>query len=544
MVRVAVTAVAFLAALIGLAAHGSLHSPAAQSPTVAEVGNDACAPCHKSIYETYSRTAMARTSGRAFPHVIEGSFDHAPSGVSYRIRRAGGAALLSFDRAGPFELHGHRELKYYVGSNTRGRTFLFDTEGFLYQSPINYYAAKHVWDMSPGYANIREMELNHPVDRTCLFCHSSRVQASTAGTVNRFPGDPFLQAGVGCERCHGPGSDHVKGLGRMINPARLAPERRDSICMQCHLEGATRIAVAGRTEDAFTPGDKLSDFVAVFVRRDGAVRGLGSISQVEALAESACKRSAGDRMSCITCHNPHVQLTADEKPAYYRARCLGCHQTKAATHHSEQQDCTACHMPRLDSADISHTMVTDHRIVRHESGGRPASTSSALIEFGNPAPRAREAGLAYGEIALTGEAFAVRESLRLLEEALKTYPDDADVLMRLGYLYQLRGDSGRAATSYERALKNDPDRAVVAANLGVFDARRGMVTEALKLWRDAFDKNPQLTDLAVNLGGSLCASGDLAGARQVLERALRHNPDSGAARRLLSGVTERTCRQQ
>ena len=30
-----------------------------------EVGNQACRPCHQAIYESYSRTAMARTSGTA-----------------------------------------------------------------------------------------------------------------------------------------------------------------------------------------------------------------------------------------------------------------------------------------------------------------------------------------------------------------------------------------------------------------------------------------------------------------------------------------------
>ena len=91
--------------------------------------------------------------------------------------------------------------------------------------------------MSPGYAQLVEMELNHPVDSTCLFCHASRVQRPVNGTVNKFAGDAFLQPGVGCERCHGPGSDHVKGLGPMVNPAKLTGDRRDSVCNQCHLEG-------------------------------------------------------------------------------------------------------------------------------------------------------------------------------------------------------------------------------------------------------------------------------------------------------------------
>ena len=68
--------------------------------------------------------------------------------MSYRVFRQGQRAVLSYERTGSSALLGTQELKYYVGSNTRGRTFLFEIDGFLYQSPINYYAAKRIWDMS------------------------------------------------------------------------------------------------------------------------------------------------------------------------------------------------------------------------------------------------------------------------------------------------------------------------------------------------------------------------------------------------------------
>ena len=114
-----------------------------------EVGNEACRPCHETIYNSYSRTAMARTSGRAVPD-LEGSFTHARSGVSYRVFRDGQSTVLAYDRSGTTALHGTQVLKYFVGSNTRGRAFLFEIDGFLYQTPINYYAATNSWDMSPG----------------------------------------------------------------------------------------------------------------------------------------------------------------------------------------------------------------------------------------------------------------------------------------------------------------------------------------------------------------------------------------------------------
>ena len=539
------TAAPAIVALFAIAVWGQPDSSDEQLRRPVDVGNAACAACHKSIYDSYSSTAMARTSGPALPNLIEGSFYHSPSDVSYRVERRGEVALLSYQRSGPRPLRGEQRLKYHVGSNTRGRTFLFEIEGFLYQSPINYYAVKDRWDMSPGYAQLVEMELNHPVDSTCLFCHASRVQRPVMRTVNKFAGDAFLQPGVGCERCHGPGSDHVKGLGPMVNPAKLTGDRRDSVCNQCHLEGEARIARAGRTQDLYTPGESLSDSLAVFVRDDAATDRLGAVSHVEALALSLCKRRSGDGLSCITCHDPHVQPGASEKASYYRARCIGCHAPLAVNHHPGQRDCTSCHMPRNDSADIGHTMVTDHRIPRLEVTHRTTrSPVGRLVEFAGRAPRDRELGLAYGEVALRGNEFAAREALRLLQDVLPRFEHDPDVLTRLGHLYQMQGDLDRAERFYERALKEAPERAVVAGNLGVLNARRGNLGHALEIWRDAFAGNPQLSDLGLNLAIGLCAAGDAEGAREVAARVLEHNPDHGATLRLLGALTNGSCPQQ
>jgi Flp pilus assembly protein TadD len=194
----------------------------------------------------------------------------------------------------------------------------------------------------------------------------------------------------------------------------------------------------------------------------------------------------------------------------------------------------------MESADISHTVVTDHRIVRTREADRPRAASVArLVPFGSRPPDARDLGLAYGEVALRGNAFAAREALTLLEAALRQSPDDPEVLTRLGYLYQARGDTNTAEKYYEQALERDPDRAVVAANLGVFYAGRGRLRQALDLWRNAFDRNPQLSEIGVNLGRALCGIGDTESARAVLHRVLTHNPDSALAREALASCQRR-----
>ena len=195
-------------------------------------------------------------------------------------------------------------------------------------------------------------------------------------------------------------------------------------------------------------------------------------------------------MTCTTCHDPHGQVQASEKTDYYRARCLTCHASMSRGHHDDRQDCTSCHMPRRESADIGHTMVTDHRILRMRSdAGHRSSAFDVLVQFGNPS-RARELGLAYGALALRGLQSASEHARRLFEEAVSDGQTDADVLTRLGSLAQERGDFERAQHYYEEAFARDPTRAVVAANLGVFLALQGKLKDAIGLWQQTFDRNP------------------------------------------------------
>lgn len=514
-------------------------SPAAESPYV---GNEACAACHGDIYERYSHTAMARTSGPASRNLIEGSFRHESSGVVYRISVEGTKVYLSYERPGDPGLRGRHELQYYVGSSTRGSTFLFEIDGFLYKSPINYFVQKKGWDMSPEYHSPREMELK-PAPPACLFCHASRIQPPAPGASNRYGSAPFLQDGVGCERCHGPGREHIQGRGVPVNPARLTGERRDSVCIQCHLPGEASVSRPGKTLEMYRPGDLLSDYALTFVYDDAGHGGLGAISQVEALALSQCLRRSQGRMACITCHDPHTFVPAAQRVAYYRDKCLSCHTRSFADRHQQgSPDCIGCHMPRGESVEGTHVEVTDHRIRRRASKPVPgpvASPPRSLVPFGTAQAEPRDLGLAYAQVALRGDVRASQEALRLLAEALPRYPTDAEVLIRLGFLYQQLGRNGPAAELYERALRAGSEAPEATTNLGVIYASKGDLRKALALWQGVFERNPGLSEAGVNLAAGLCQAGETARARQTLIEALKYQADFGRARAMLRELESR-----
>ena len=131
------------------------------------------------------------------------------------------------------------------------------------------------------------------------------------------------------------------------DPAKLSAERRDQVCMQCHLEGDAAIQRPGKHLYQYRPGDDLSDYIRYYVLTDSGKPGLRAASQFEALAQSACKKKSGDAMSCTSCHDPHRAVTPEDRVAFYRAKCLTCHSAAnlERNHHRDQPDCTRCHMP-------------------------------------------------------------------------------------------------------------------------------------------------------------------------------------------------------
>ena len=242
------------------------------------VGNEACAKCHASIYDSYAHTRMALASGPAADNLISGDFSHKKSGVSYRIYAQYGKAWLSFERPGDPSMRGRRQLLYYIGQGDLGRTYLFSQDGFLFESPVNWYATRRVWDMAPAYGDAREAPMNLPALTSCLDCHVSGIQPPIEGTENRYRVPAFTYSGVTCERCHGPGEQHVNG-GSIVNPAKLTPEKRGAVCMQCHLEGDVAIERPGKHLYEFRPGDDLSDYVRYYIRIDEHKPNLRATSQ-------------------------------------------------------------------------------------------------------------------------------------------------------------------------------------------------------------------------------------------------------------------------
>lgn len=527
------------------------------------VGSAACASCHADLFKMWRTTPMANSSGPARPDdpaLKDGRvFTHAPAEVNFAVAHEGGRVFLEFERAASLRfpaLSGRRSVDFFIGSGAHGRSFLTQRDGFLFQLPVSWYSSRQRWDMSPGQETRGWLKLGRPVPRGCLECHATRLRPID-GTFNRYEAPPFLDNGIGCERCHGPGARHIalmksgvwtgdgKSSPLIINPAKLEPARRDGICAQCHLAGEARVNRTGRSLLSFRPGDLLSDHVVAFVnpetRRDHEIAVTG---HVERLAQSRCFQQSAGRMWCASCHNPHRSVAPAEAAAYFRQKCLTCHTDSSCRAPSplrlaRQNDCLACHMPKKPTADVSHSVFTDHSIPRLPSTGVRTAYAPTLIPFWKTDVKPRDLALALLVLSVkTGNTEARRRAFDLLRQAEPELTGDGEALTELSKLYEEAKQPARAQEVYEKAVRLRPIPIEAALHLGSIYYRARRLKEAAALWKEVVARHPALEVASLNLALAYIESGDAAAARATLYKALEYEPDLAMARRLLSSINE------
>ena len=502
------------------------------------VGSAVCGECHSEVFEEYQHSPMARSLAAVLDakpiedYTQEPGFRAPPSthfdvtlryyaertseGVRHHERAVGPEGEVIYDQAVP--------IHFAVGSGQRGRSYITNRDGILLMSPMSWYTGKGRWDLSPGH-DLNNMRFERRIVEGCLSCHAGLVAlpndaaedglTASAGLStarirphqpNRFASDPFVEIAIGCERCHGPGEEHVRyresfeettGADPIVNPADLDPFRRDSVCYQCHFAGEQRLPRYGRSHFDFRPGDRVTDIWTIFVRGTGVGEDqtTKAVSQTEQMLSSVCYRESGGRMGCISCHDSHSIPSPETRIAFYRSRCLDCHGSPehAACSLPEperlavtaEDSCIECHMPRIKANDVPHTSQTDHRILRlpdtSEQAGPPGESLLTAFGFKDGLIPEAEVDRARGlllfiEAERRDSSVLAAQAIPLLEHWSEKAPDDGRVAEALGGAYYMNREVAAAFSVWERALSLNPDnedilRRMVAAyhNLGRLD---------------------------------------------------------------------------
>jgi Tfp pilus assembly protein PilF len=447
-------------------------------PDARYVGMAACKECHAGNHESYLHTAHSRALSEADPNrePPDASFEHKPSGRSYRVHRKDGQfrheeVLRAPDGKVLAKLD--LPIRYLIGSGAFSRTYAAESDGFLFESPISWYAQRKRWGTSPGYDRPVHPGFQRMVTADCLVCHAGRVQRQD--DTEKLT---VAERAIGCESCHGPGSKHAEyhrshkhppGTDdfTIVHPAKLPRDRLEAICAACHLQGDARADVRGRKLHDFRPGLPLSDY-RVHYAFAGDSEQMTVVGHFEQLKRSACYQKS-EGMTCLSCHRMHPRNKPADTVEFYRQRCLNCHAERGCSLPHEQRlkkqpkdDCSACHMPRGDT-DVPHVAFTHHRILRLPQPARHESAGVADLVPIDESPqlgatdRKRNLGLAY--LLAASEAGDRERGLKyqgrardLLEAVLAAGLRDGATLEALSKIYRREQNAERSRSLAQEAL--------------------------------------------------------------------------------------------
>jgi len=224
--------------------------------------------------------------------------------------------------------------EWAFGAGDQAVTFVsrVDDEYYL-EHGLSFFRKTGKLSLTPGHRNpdgerYRTTDPSASILR-CFQCHSTGPLLLSAG-IRVAPSE----AGVQCEACHGPGSDH----SAIRNPRKLDASQVNEVCGSCHRKPPAK----GSDTEWTNPWN---------VRH-----------QPVYLSQSAC--FVKGNASCITCHEAH-----QAKPG--REICGSCHAgSKAPAHKTvsvSNKTCASCHMPKVSPGGPELTF-TNHWIGVYRAG--------------------------------------------------------------------------------------------------------------------------------------------------------------------------------
>jgi tetratricopeptide (TPR) repeat protein len=549
------------------------------APGVAYVGSKVCAECHRGISERYSRTGMGRSiypanaaglAGVPLPATVyDQRLDR-----HFEVHFAGADLYQSeyqTEPGGKELFRDSHKVEWIIGSGSHGFGAIIRRRDYLFEAPLSFYSRDHRWALSPGY-QLGDFGFSRPILPGCITCHSGRPQP-LLNQNGRFGDPPFSELAIGCENCHGPGELHVRDRrsgaaleagadSSIVNPAKLPGWLADNLCMSCHQTGDARVLMAGKDYRDFRPGTPLAATLAVLLAppKPGAPSDSDLLEHYFSMVLSRCYQSSGKRLGCLKCHDPHLEPSAEEAPAYYRQKCLVCHTEKSCTlplevrrHNSPPDDCARCHMPKRDVKEITHAALTNHRIPKRPGEPYPdwafhlaTAKLPDLIyldavsgEQGPDLPALTRLE-AYGQLLATHPEY--REPYLTLANKLEpTDPDDLKVLEALARRGLMQGDAAglkSAIQSLDKAVERGSTSPADFQQLATLLIQSRRLPEAVEILERGIKLIPYDPGLYRLLVKANLALGRTNEASAGLDRGLTIFPQDPALRQFLEEAGE------
>jgi Tfp pilus assembly protein PilF len=543
--------------------------PAAKTPAVVHAGISAtyadpatCIRCHADIAKTYRETGMGRSfhrvnaSDRSEDFAARKTLYNQASDRYYTMTEKNGELYEQRHQIGFDQKETNLEemqIDYVIGSGNHSRTYLHRTaEGKLLQLPVSWYSEMGgTWQMSPGYDRSDQQDFRRAIGYECMSCHNAYPapdQVMRTDDENLFGAN--LPQGIDCQRCHGPGSTHVRAASTpgaspesiraaIVNPGTLSRDRQMDVCQQCHLETTSlrlphSIRNYTRAPFSYRPGEPLTEYELFFDHQPGT--GFDDhfevAQQAYRLKKSACFLKS--QMTCITCHDPHVALRGDEATKHYIAVCRSCH---TAVHASMApvagSNCLTCHMWKRRTEDAVHVVMTDHYIQRSKpKKDFLAPLQEIAPEYHNevvPYSPKSVAQVSDGELYLATAQVDQQSNLEAgtprLKQAIEKYkPENPEFYFDLATAYAKSGNNDAAIRWYQEALRHRPDDAASLRELAATLASVGNLAQAATVGENAAATQPVDTTVLINLGSVYLQQGRIEDSKRLLNQALAIDP--------------------
>ena len=557
------------------------------SDSVKYVGINTCEQCHPDIYKTFIETGMGKSFDVATRAKSSARFDqHA---IIYdKFRNLHYQPFWENDSMyiREFRLEGRdtsyrriEKVNYIIGSGQHTNSHMMNINGYVYQMPATFYTQKGTWDLPPGFENGYNSRFSRKIELECMSCHNA-YPSIVKGSENKYD---FIPTGIDCERCHGPGSEHVKQKQNgqtvdiskeidysIVNPAKLPVALQLDICQRCHIQG-NAVLNEGKSFFDFRPGMHLSDVMNVFMpvfKGDDESHIMASHAErlkmskcfISSLAKADEKSSAHDSlfpyrnaMTCVTCHNPHVSVKQTGSDVFNNA-CKNCHHssnsptqtstsmcTDSYEHREKVNDnCVLCHMPRNNTIDIPHVITTDHYIRKpvDKVSANKIKEFVGLACINNPSPSRKATANAYLSYF---EKF--NSSSSSLDSAKNYLPDisDEDVKSNFSELVRwayLKNDFAKVVHYSEKAgdvlsrlnsMSYSNEDAWTAYRIGEANLALENTDRAINFFQRAVDLEPYNLEFINKLGSAQMDIGRHEDARKNFNFILKQTPEFASA---------------
>ena len=357
-------------------------------PPATFVGSQACAGCHAPENTAWAGSQHAHAMQEATEQTVLGDF------ADRRVEHRGSAAVFSkrdgkfFVRTdGPDGKPADFQIKYTFGVEPLQQYLVELPGGHLQALTIAWDTVTKRWfslypnETIPAHDELHWTGRQQNWNFMCADCHSTNLRKNYDAATGRFA-SAWSEIHVGCESCHGPGSNHVAwaakpdgdphmgltvklderaGVRWSLDPntgnsARSRSRDADKeieVCAQCH---SRRVQLA----EGYHAGKPFLDHYMPVLLVDHAYYADGQQrDEVYNWGSFLQSRMYRQGVTCSDCHDPH----SGQLKAAGNALCAQCHAAAkydAPTHHfhppsSPGAQCVNCHMP------ATNYMVIDAR---------------------------------------------------------------------------------------------------------------------------------------------------------------------------------------